>query len=363
MNRILEVCLISLTLATSMMPSVAAKSLAVPENSSFAGTWEGSMNGLPGINLKIEEADGKVSGTAVFYLQQRKGDNLPWHATGESEVPLLAPQVKGKTLIFAVQHHRCHGCSESGPNVKFRMELVGASEARLWNLDGEQTGSSPGLKLLRGSKLSARPAQAMRQGVSVQLAVTRSAAPMPDADHDDASIVAVTESGSVYLGTDAITPAGLAEEIKGSLSNGDRKLYIKADARTAYANVEQILEAAHTAGVTAPILLTAQSESSEPGAMVSPKGLEVLVGQPISGSQAPLVEVLNSGRQGPTLKISNQQISSAALPSALARLLQNRSDKVVLVKADGRLPFADVVHVIDTCRSTGAKVVLPTPGL
>jgi hypothetical protein len=33
---------------------------------------------------------------------------------------------------------------------------------------------------------------------------------------------------------------------------------------------------------------------------------------------------------------------------------------VVLVKANGRLPFAQVVHVIDMCRSTGANVVLAT---
>ena len=61
------------------------------------------------------------------------------------------------------------------------------------------------------------------------------------------------------------------------------------------------------------------------------------------------------------LKINKEQIPGAALPSALRQLLQNRSEKLVLVKAEGILPFADVVNVTDLCRSTGAKVVLVTP--
>jgi hypothetical protein len=30
-------------------------------------TWEGKMNDLPGIDLNIEEHDGKISGHIVFY--------------------------------------------------------------------------------------------------------------------------------------------------------------------------------------------------------------------------------------------------------------------------------------------------------
>jgi biopolymer transport protein ExbD len=45
----------------------------------------------------------------------------------------------------------------------------------------------------------------------------------------------------------------------------------------------------------------------------------------------------------------------------LMQLLQTRSEKVVAVRADGLLSFAEVIHVIDVCHSAGAKVVLPTP--
>jgi biopolymer transport protein ExbD len=215
----------------------------------------------------------------------------------------------------------------------------------------------------KGYEATPATAQAMRKGISVELPVTSNAAPMPDADQEDASIVSVTEDGTVYFGVEQISPAGLAETVKGGLSNRtEKKLYIKADARTPYANVMNVLDAVRTAGVEALKLLTAQRDSSEPGTLVPPKGLEVLVGPP-SGSAVTVVEVLNSGQRWPTLKINNQNIPWATLQSSLRQLFQNRSEKVVLVKAAGTLPFANVVDVTDMCRSTGAKVVLVTPGL
>jgi biopolymer transport protein ExbD len=166
----------------------------------------------------------------------------------------------------------------------------------------------------------------------------------------------------VYLGINPSTPAALAEQIEGRLSGREQKVYLKADARAPYADVVTILGAASTAGVEAPILLTNQPESPEPGTVVAPKGLEVLVGLPSpSGSESTVVEVLNSEQRWPMLKVNHEQIPWTALESTLSKLLQNRTEKVVLVKADGRLPFAQVVHVIDMCRSTQANVVLATP--
>ena len=213
--------------------------------------------------------------------------------------------------------------------------------------------------------IAAQSPGAMQKGISVELPLTGNAVPMPDADQEDSLIVSVTADGSVYFGANPISPAALAEKIKGGLSDRtEKKLYIKADARTPYASVVNVLDAMRTAGVEAPNLLTAQQDSSEPGTLVPPKGLEVLVGPPLpSGSDAIIVQALNSGQQWPTLKINNERVPSATLPATLRRLLQKRSEKVVLVKADGLLPFAHVVHLIDMCRSAGAKVFLVTPGL
>jgi hypothetical protein len=131
-------------------------STPVHAKSSFSGTWEGKMNDLPGIDLNIDEAGGKVSGTIVFYFQERSNANEPWHVAGESPVPLLAERVDGRILTFEVQHHKCHTCPELGPNVKFRVELAGPNEALLWKLENEEQKKDnelgPGLKLVRRSE-------------------------------------------------------------------------------------------------------------------------------------------------------------------------------------------------------------------
>jgi hypothetical protein len=131
-------------------------SMPVHAKSSFAGTWEGKMNDLPGIDLKIEDADGKISGLMIFYFQERSDPSAPWHVVSESPVPLVVPHLEGKTLTFEVQHHKCHTCPELGPNVKFRVELAGPNEALLWMLENEEQEKNkklgPGLKLVRRSE-------------------------------------------------------------------------------------------------------------------------------------------------------------------------------------------------------------------
>src|ERR1700747_333475 len=82
----------------------------------------------------------------------------------------------------------------------------------------------------------------MQRGVSVQLAVTNNASPMPEADDENAWIVAVTACGAIYFGTDPAAPASLADAMKRRPRNRAQKLYVKADARAPFANVERVLE-------------------------------------------------------------------------------------------------------------------------
>ena len=116
--------------------------------SAFAGTWQATSNGLPSIDLRIENAGSKLAGTAGFYLQTRKDESEPWHVASETTLPMLNPAEHGKALTFEVPHHTCHGCTDYGPNVRFRIELTGRNEARLirFSDDGEPSES---LKLLR----------------------------------------------------------------------------------------------------------------------------------------------------------------------------------------------------------------------
>ncbi len=334
--------------------------LAADTKPSFAGTWEGSANNLPAIQLQLDDSGGKIGGVIVFYFQQRPDLNSPWHVAGESSGPVLAPQVEGNTLTFATEHHKCHGCAELGPNVKFRMELRGPDEARLWNLSAA-TDSDPGLKLVRRTGTTARAAQKLQAGVSVEMAVTRAARPMPEADNEDALVVAVTAGGDTYLGIKDLSPAALAEEAKDRLAKEPgKKVYIKADARTSYAAVIKVLEALHSTGIGEVALLTNQRVTAQPGHPVPPMGLDVSVGSP--SASAPVVEVIRSAEGQPALKVNDQPVASAAFPKTLANVLQNQSEKEVVVKAEATLPFDDVVNVIDASRSTGAKVVLAVPG-
>jgi biopolymer transport protein ExbD len=202
--------------------------------------------------------------------------------------------------------------------------------------------------------------QQLQQGVSVQLAPTSNAAPMPDADNQDAWIVAVTAGGTLCFGVDPVTPSDLADKMKSRPRRRDQKLYIKADASAPFAAVRRVLAAAHEVGFSAPVFLTSQTESAAPGAVVSPEGLEVQVG-PHSNAATIVVQV-NAG-QPPTLLVNDQETPAIALPDTLRRLLQNRSDTPVLVKTRGAVSFAAVVLAIDTCRSIGAKVMLSTPEL
>ncbi|HZQ96706.1 MAG TPA: biopolymer transporter ExbD [Candidatus Sulfotelmatobacter sp.] len=199
----------------------------------------------------------------------------------------------------------------------------------------------------------------LQKGVSVQMADTNNATPMPDADQQDAWIVAVTASGQIYLGAQAVSPEQLAGELKTHPRNRKAKLYIKADARASYAVVKKTLQAGQEVMFDDVVLLTNQPESPALGMMVPPKGIEVRLVVPPS-SEPVVVRVSSSGKNAPELQINGSAVSTANLQTALNQALQNRGAKIVLVNADLQLPFAQVVHVIDAVRSVDAKIILPS---
>ena len=105
------------------------------------------MNDLPGVNLIVADAGGgQIGGVVTFYFQTR-GNDGEWRVAGKSVAPLLVAHIKDKALVFEVQHHKKHGSPEFGPNVRFRMKLIGEQEAMLYNVS--DSASAP-VKLLRG---------------------------------------------------------------------------------------------------------------------------------------------------------------------------------------------------------------------
>ncbi len=109
----------------------------------------------------------------------------------------------------------------------------------------------------------------LRPGVSVKMAVARNAVEMRAADEQNATVVAVTAEGKLYIG---VKPAQLADLSKLSAQT----VYVKADARTQYQTILDVLEALHGKRVS---LLTASPGNAEKGKILPPYGVDVRLGQ------------------------------------------------------------------------------------
>ena len=119
----------------------------------------------------------------------------------------------------------------------------------------------------------------LQRGVSVQLAVTSNAVAIPNADKQDALVVALTADGTTYLRGEPLPAPALADRVRSILSNRkDKTLYIKADARVPYARLVEVIDAVQKSGVKDLTFLTAQQDAADQGRRpVSPKGLEMRV--------------------------------------------------------------------------------------
>jgi len=102
----------------------------------------------------------------------------------------------------------------------------------------------------------------LQKGVSVDMAPVNSPSQMPDADKEDALLVSITRDGKVYFGTDQITTDNLTTKVKDRLANKpDKRVYVKADMRTRFGGVVQVVDAVRAAGVDDLGLLTEQKKT------------------------------------------------------------------------------------------------------
>ena len=201
----------------------------------------------------------------------------------------------------------------------------------------------------------------LQKGVSVELASAKSAEPMPAADNADAWIITVTADGRLYFGVDPLSPSALQQRMIHTPRSRTQRLYIKADARVPFASVQKALDAASAGEFASPVLLVNQDTPANPGTSISPKGLEIIMDGVSNSGARSVVEVNYSAEGSSTTKLDNQEIPFADLHDRLNQLVQNRKEKTVLLRADGRSAFGDVAHVIDACRSAGVTVVVATP--
>src|SRR5579863_431886 len=104
----------------------------------------------------------------------------------------------------------------------------------------------------------------LQQKVQVDMAKVDNPVPMPDADKEDAIVVAVTRDGGVYLGQDHIATSELGAKVRDKLADTPGKtIFVRADARAQFRAVEDAIDAVRTAGVEDVGLLT---QKREPGA-------------------------------------------------------------------------------------------------
>jgi biopolymer transport protein TolR len=113
----------------------------------------------------------------------------------------------------------------------------------------------------------------LQKGISVDMAKVNNPTPMEDADKEDALLVSITRDGKVYLGTDSISVDNLTTKVKDRLASGKNKqVFVKADMRTHFGGVVQVVDSVRAAGVDDLGLLTDQRKTapSAPPAPAAP---------------------------------------------------------------------------------------------
>ncbi len=105
----------------------------------------------------------------------------------------------------------------------------------------------------------------LQKGVSVDLAKTNNPQAMPDADKEDALLVAITRDGKIFFGSDQVAADQLTRLVKDRLVNRtDKRVFVKADARAKYGNVVDVVDNVRAAGVDDLGLLTEQRKTPAP---------------------------------------------------------------------------------------------------
>jgi biopolymer transport protein TolR len=95
------------------------------------------------------------------------------------------------------------------------------------------------------------------------------------------------------------------------------------------------------------------------------KGLDALVPQPPKDQkQTPpptdrtiVVQVLRGAGGQPGFKINQDDVAFTDLKDKLSNIFASRSEKVMFVKGDTELPFADIAQVIDVAHAAGVDKV------
>ena len=96
----------------------------------------------------------------------------------------------------------------------------------------------------------------LQKGVSVDMARVNNPRLMQAADKEDATVLAITRDGKIYLGADPIAVDKITGKVKDRVADKlDKTVYVKSDARAKYGDVVSVVDAVRAAGVDAIGLL------------------------------------------------------------------------------------------------------------
>ncbi|MGD1106565.1 MAG: biopolymer transporter ExbD [Terracidiphilus sp.] len=216
--------------------------------------------------------------------------------------------------------------------------------------------------------------------VAVTLAKAENAVAMPDAGQEDAIVVAVVRDGAVFLGQEKVDPSQLGSRIRDKLAGKtDETIYLRADARANYRDVEDVIDAIRSAGAEEFGLLTQRKEEAQPedylwigNPLLKSVGLEVFIPSspktPRRGSSPPdntiVVHVVYRPNAAPAYTINAADVTHTELQSKLTEIYSSRSDRVMFVTGDDNLRFSDIADVIDIGRASNVDHIgLMTPGI
>jgi len=110
----------------------------------------------------------------------------------------------------------------------------------------------------------------LSHGVSVDLYKAKNPIDMPNAEKEDAVVVAITKDGKTFLGTTPTPADQLPGKIKDLLVNRtDKMTYVKADSRARYERVVDVVDNLRASGVDQLGLMTDAVENKSGAAPVT----------------------------------------------------------------------------------------------
>jgi biopolymer transport protein ExbD len=105
----------------------------------------------------------------------------------------------------------------------------------------------------------------LQKGVSVDMARAENAMDLPNADRDDAILIAVGRDGSLYIGSTKVPLDQITNLVKDRIANRlDKTVFVRSDARAKYGEVVKVVDEVRSAGVDNIGLLTDKVEPKRP---------------------------------------------------------------------------------------------------